>query len=302
MKEMNRRLEEKKEQVALKISLGAGILFVLVELLVAILSKSQAVLMDSVYDTSELVMILFSLKLVPLLYKPVSEKQPYGYSQVESLFIAIKGFVLVSVTVALIVNNVQIMFHGGRDVQFLPIAYFELFATVLGGAVMLILRRMNRLANSPILRTEIMEWTIDAVASFGMALAFFLPALIHHPWLERMLPYLDQVIAIFLSFFVLPLPIRAVVTAMIDIFLMAPEEETMRIIKEKCEPILTYYGLEEATYDVVRTGRKVWISIYILPMDEFISVTLYSKVQDLLEVSLAEEFNDFYIELLPDIL
>ncbi len=293
---MNRRLEEKKEQVALKISLGAGILFVLVELLVAILSKSQAVLMDSVYDTSELVMILFSLKLVPLLYKPVSEKQPYGYSQVESLFIAIKGFVLVSVTVALIVNNVQIMFHGGRDVQFLPIAYFELFATVLGGAVMLILRRMNRLANSPILRTEIM------VASFGMALAFFLPALIHHPWLERMLPYLDQVIAIFLSFFVLPLPIRAVVTAMRDIFLMAPEEETMRIIKEKCEPILTYYGLEEATYDVVRTGRKVWISIYILPMDEFISVTLYSKVQDLLEVSLAEEFNDFYIELLPDIL
>ena len=299
---MNRRLEKKKEQVALKISLGAGILFVLVELLVAILSKSQAVLMDSVYDTSELVMILFSLKLVPLLYKPVSEKQPYGYSQVESLFIAIKGFVLVSVTVALIVNNVQIMFHGGRDVQFLPIAYFELFATVLGGAVMLILRRMNRLANSPILRTEIMEWTIDAVASFGMALAFFLPALIHHPWLERMLPYLDQVIAIFLSFFVLPLPIRAFVTAMRDIFLMAPEEETMRIIKEKCEPILTYYGLEEATYDVVRTGRKVWISIYILPMDEFISVTLYSKVQDLLEVSLAEEFNDFYIELLPDIL
>lgn len=299
---MNRRLEEKKEQVALKISLGAGILFVLVELLVAILSKSQAVLMDSVYDKSELVMILFSLKLVPLLYKPVSEKQPYGYSQVESLFIAIKGFVLVSVTVALIVNNVQIMFHGGRDVQFLPIAYFELFATVLGGAVMLILRRMNRLANSPILRTEIMEWTIDAVASFGMALAFFLPALIHHPWLERMLPYLDQVIAIFLSFFVLPLPIRAVVTAMRDIFLMAPEEETMRIIKEKCEPILTYYGLEEATYDVVRTGRKVWISIYILPMDEFISVTLYSKVQDLLEVSLAEEFNDFYIEFLPDIL
>ena len=299
---MNRRLEEKKEQVALKISLGAGILFVLVELLVAILSKSQAVLMDSVYDTSELVMILFSLKLVPLLYKPVSEKQPYGYSQVESLFIAIKGFVLVSVTVALIVNNVQIMFHGGRDVQFLPIAYFELFATVLGGAVMLILRRMNRLANSPILRTEIMEWTIDAVASFGMALAFFLPALIHHPWLERMLPYLDQVIAIFLSFFVLPLPIRAVVTAMRDIFLMAPEEETMRNNKEKCEPILTYYGLEEATYDVVRTGRKVWISIYILPMDEFISVTLYSKVQDLLEVSLAEEFNDFYIELLPDIL
>lgn len=68
---MDRHLEEKRERIALTISLGAGILFVLAELMMAIFSKSQAVLMDSIYDASELVMILFSIKLIPLLYKPV---------------------------------------------------------------------------------------------------------------------------------------------------------------------------------------------------------------------------------------
>lgn len=299
---MDRCLEEKRERIALMISLGAGILFVLVELMMAILSKSQAVLMDSVYDASELIIILFSIKLVPLLYKPVSEKQPYGYSQVESLFIAIKGFVLASVTVALVVNNVQLMFHGGRDVQFEQIAYFELFATTLSGIVIIVLRRLNRGSNSPILKTEMMEWSIDAVASIGMSVAFFIPTFINHPYFDRFLPYLDQVIAIFLSFFILPLPIRAVVTAMRDIFLMAPEEETMGLIKEKCEPILKLYDLHETTYDVVRTGRKLWISIYVMPNGEFISVMLYSKIQDLLEEALQDDFSDFYIELLPDIL
>lgn len=299
---MDRHYEEKKEGVALKISLGAGILFVLAELMMAIFSKSQAVLMDSIYDASELVMILFSIKLIPLLYKPVSEKQPYGYSQVESLFIALKGFVLASVTVALVVNNVQLIFHGGRDIQFAQIAYFELFATCLSVIVIVILRRMNKDSHSPILKTEMLEWSIDAIASIGMTIAFVIPTFIEHSWLDSILPYLDQIIAIFLSFFILPLPVRAVVNAMRDIFLMAPEEETMNLIKEKCEPILKLYDLHETTYDVVRTGRKLWISIYVLPNGEFISVVIYSKVQDLLEATLQEEFSDFYIELLPDIL
>ena len=212
-----------------------------------------------------------------------------------------RAFVLASVTVALVVNNIQLMFHGGRDIQFNQIAYFELFATLLSVIVIVSLRKLNHESNSPILKAEMMEWSIDAIASIGMSVAFFIPILIDNPHLQPLLPYFDQVIAIFLSCFILPLPIRAVVMAMRDIFLMAPEEEMMGLIKEKCEPILTLYHLHETTYDVVRTGRKLWISIYVIPNGEFISVRLYSNVQDLLQKTLEEEFSDFYIELLPDI-
>lgn len=71
--------KQKSEQFSLKVSLFGGAVFVLLELTMAIYTSSQAVLLDSIYDGVELVMILFSLCLVPLLYKSSNEKRPFGY-------------------------------------------------------------------------------------------------------------------------------------------------------------------------------------------------------------------------------
>ena len=89
---------QKKEKQALWLSLTAGIVFAVVEFLFAIFTHSQSVLMDSVYDTSELIFIVLILYLTPLFYKPISESHPYGYFQLESIFLIVKGFMMISVT------------------------------------------------------------------------------------------------------------------------------------------------------------------------------------------------------------
>lgn len=105
--------KQKYEKIILKISLYAGMAFVVVELLMSLWSNSQAILMDAVFDAAELIVIGLSLFLTPLFYQPVSEKKPYGYSQFESVFIIVKGFMLISVTIGLITNNIQILLQGG---------------------------------------------------------------------------------------------------------------------------------------------------------------------------------------------
>lgn len=181
---------QKHEKSALKISLAGGTVFVILEFIMAVYTSSQAVLLDALYDGVELLMIFFSLFLVPLLYKPSSEKRPFGYMQMESLFMAVKGTIMASVTVGLIVNNIQIMLHGGRHVSFSTIAYFELFASVLSVAVIVLLRRMNARLSSPIVSMEIQEWKIDAATSLGMTVAFFLPAVITSDSFAAVTPYL----------------------------------------------------------------------------------------------------------------
>lgn len=93
-----------------------------------------------------------------------------------------------------------------------------------------------------------------------------------------MAPFLDQVIAILLSLFILPIPIKAILTAVRDIFL-----KKMNLIKEKCEPILHQHDFEQITYDVVRTERNLWISIYVVPKCDYISIRSYSIIQNELE-------------------
>ncbi|NCB93702.1 MAG: cation transporter [Clostridia bacterium] len=296
----NRR-KQKKERSALEISLMGSTLFVILEILMALYTSSQALLLDAVYDGAELVMILFSIGIIPLLYKPSNEKRPFGYLQVESLFLVLKGIVILSVTVGLIINNIQLILHGGRHVSFSIVAWFELSATFLSLFVIFILNRHNRNLSSPIVEMEIQEWKIDAVASVGMSVAFFLPVVVTASWMRPLMPYLDQLIAVVLSICMLPVPIRSIVSGLRDLFLLPPEEETISRIKELIEPVLQDYGYTELYYDIVRTGRKLWISVYITFDRDLLSIAKFRMVQEKIIQTLSTEYDDFYFELLPNI-
>lgn len=295
------RKNEKFEKSALRISLTGNLIFVILELAVAIYTSSQAVLLDSVYDGVELLMIFVSIILVPLLYKPSNENHPFGYLQVETLFVVVKGIIMTAVTAGLIINNIQIIIHGGRHVSFSVIAWFELAAAILSVIFIAILSYMNRHLSSPVVTMEIQEWKIDTAASLGMTVAFFLPMFLHADWFRPLVPYLDQCIAIILSICMLPTPIRAVVTGLRDLFLLPPEEETVQNIKDIITPILDAYGYDKLYFDIVRTGRKLWISVYITFDRDEISISRFKIVQNFIIQALSKEYQDFYFELLPDI-
>ena len=155
--------------------------------------------------------------------------------------------------------------------------------------------------DSPLITMEMEGWEIDSIASFGMAIAFFLPVLLPFPWFRPITPYLDQSITVTLSIFMLPTPIKTVITGLRDLFLIPPEEETVDEIKETIEPVLNAYGYKKLYYDILRTGRKLWISVYITFDKDLVSITRFKIVQNFCIQALAKKYTDFYFELLPDI-
>ena len=166
------RTKQKKERSALNISLIAGLVFALLEIIIALYTHSQAVLLDGFYDGVEAVMIVISIGIVPLLYRSSNEKRPFGYLQIESFFVVIKGFTMVAVTIGLIATNIEIVLNGGRHISFNNIAYFELFAALLSVLVIFLLKKKNAKTHSSLVAMEIQEWIIDGIASLGMSAAF----------------------------------------------------------------------------------------------------------------------------------
>lgn len=297
--------EIKTEQSALKLSMWTEIGFAVLEVVVALLTNSQAVLMDAVCDMTETITAIVSLKLVPLLYKPISERRPFGYSQVETWFLVIKGFMLLAVAVGLIVSNVQLILQGGRHVDFGIIAVFELFAGAVGAIVTVALKRMNRSVESPLVEAEVNGWYMDAVVSAGLGIAFLAPIVLKFQWMSNIVPYLDQVLAIILTFFILPEPIHMVVSGVRDLLMMAPEQDVVDKVKEIASPILEADGFlnqfEDIIFEVSRMGRRLWVAIYLKPNSNIISIRRWSAIQQEIEDALNEEFSDTYVELLPSI-
>lgn len=292
---------QKREKSAMSVSLYGNLVFVVIELMMALVTDSQAVLLDAVYDGVEFCMLLPSIFLIPLLYKPSNEEHPFGYMQIETIFVVVKGITMTAVTFGLIFNNINLMLHGGHIVSFHTVAGFELFACILGIIVTVYLYYKNKQMESPLINMEMQGWRIDSFISLGMTVAFLLPMLIPFDWFQHIVPYLDQLITIVLSLVMIPTPIHTVITGIRDLMLIPPEEETIDDIKETIEPIIGVYGHKNLYYDIVRTGRKLWISVYISFEKDIVSLSKFKRLQDQCIKALASKYSDFYFELLPDI-
>ena len=292
---------QKREKSAMSVSLYGNLVFVVIELVMALVTGSQAVLLDAVYDSVEFCMLLPSIFLIPLLYKPSNEEHPFGYMQIETIFVVVKGITMTAVTFGLIFNNINLMLHGGHIVSFHTVAGFELFACILGIIVTVYLYYKNKQMESPLINMEMQGWRIDSFISLGMTVAFLLPMLIPFDWFQHIVPYLDQLITIVLSLVMIPTPIHTVITGIRDLMLIPPEEETIDDIKETIEPIIGVYGHKNLYYDIVRTGRKLWISVYISFEKDIVSLSKFKQLQDQCIKALASKYSDFYSELLPDI-
>lgn len=265
-------IREQKEKRILMLSFVAGLIFAIVEFFYSIYSHSQSVLMDAVYDGTELIFIALILFLTPLFYRPVSEKYPYGFFQLESMFLIIKGFMMLAVTVSVSVGIIESALSGGNVVDEGQISAFQVLLGLVSVVIYAIMRKMNHSISSLTIDAELLGWKIDIAYSMGMAFAFFCSAFLAKTPLAWLAPYADPVIAVAVIVLTLPENMKMLVGAIKDIFLFSPDAETMEQIKEICHTIMEPTPFTPVFFDIIRTGRHIWVTVYYAVSDDVVVV------------------------------
>ncbi|SFG15086.1 Predicted Co/Zn/Cd cation transporter, cation efflux family [Lachnospiraceae bacterium C7] len=295
--------KEKVEKMVLRISfIGSAVLSVS-EIVMAIILGSYTVLMDGIFDTAELAMMGPLLILVPLLYKPVSEKRPYGYAQVESLFLLIKYGILFTITVAMISTNIHIIYQGGHKVSASNIAGYEIFLGI-GSIIMYVwLKFLSEKYASPTIKSEIYMWKTDIVGSIGISVTFLFQAIFGETYLKFLSSYIDSIVAITLSVFLLKEPVVVMLRGFKKLVLFAPPKETMDRIRSVVDKSLEEYPYEIAFLDVIQTGRKTWIEVYLQVKgdNKVINLEQWGEIRTNIKSKLKYDFDQLYVELIPDI-
>lgn len=290
----------KTERKILNLSLTGSILFLLAEIFFAIYTGSKAVLMDCVYDIADLVMIGPFIVLVPLLYKPMTERKPYGFAQVESLFVLIKYCILLGVDVVLVLNCVKTILSGGNEVDANVLAVFEL-AVSAGCVIMyLILTRFQKKYSSPSIKAELFIWKLDALSTLGVGCAFVLNLILMRTSLSFICPYVDPGIAIILAIVLIKEPIEMILDSLRSLVLFAPDKEIKEKIEEISKAELSAEGCEITAIEVIKTGRKIWAEIYFLPAGNTIDLVRLKELDRRINETAKAEFDSVYIDLLPD--
>lgn len=299
-----RKMEENKikiEKRALRLSFIGSFIFTLLEGIMFFLTKSHSILMDCIFDSAELIMIGPFMVLIPLLYKPVTEKRPYGFSQVESLLVIVKYGILTVITVQLMINNIEIIINGGHLVNAVSISIFELILGIGCILMFVILFYYSRKYKSMIIHTELYMWKVDILGSMGIALAFLVQIMFQRINLESIAPYIDPTVAIVMASLLLIEPIKLICQNLKGLVLFAPPEDKMEEIREVVETQLSKYCYCIEFLDVIQTGRKTWVQIYISSRTDSIQISdLYAARNEILK-TMKSSFDQIYVEIIPNL-
>lgn len=291
-------ISERKEKTILRLSFVAGLAFALVELIFAIYSHSQSALTDAVYDASELVFIALLLFLTPLFHKPVSEKHPYGYFQLESIFLIVKGVMMLSVTFGVVVEVIESALSGGNPVDDLQVSLFQLCLGAASVVIYVIMRRVNKNSSSPTVEAELMGWRLDIGYSLGMSLAFFASSFLVKTPLAFIAPYFDQIIAVLVMVFMLPESVKMLWSSVRDIFLFSPDEELVEQIKQICTESMENYAFSPVFFDITRTGRHLWVAVYFKVSSATLAVKQLKKATEEVNQKISSQLEECTCELI----
>ncbi len=298
-------MQDKKraEERILRFSFVGSLLFTITEVIMAAVLHSYTVLMDGVFDVADLILLGPFLVLIPLLYKPVTEKHPYGFAQVESVFLIIKYGVLLVVICLMIYENVRVILQGGHTVDVSGVAVYEMIIGFLCLAAWLILRRLSKKYTTPTIQSEVFLWKQDVVNSMGISVAFFAQSALKDTSLSSLAPYMDSVFAIVMAVFLLREPVASLISGFRKLVLFAPDEETMQMIRAAVDTSLENYPYTCSFLDVIQTGRKVWIEVYLTqnPDSSLVDISHWSQIRRNIRKSLTGKFDQIYVELIPDI-
>lgn len=291
-------ITEKREKQILMMSFLSGLAFAVVEFIFSIYSHSQSALTDAVYDASELVFIALLLFLTPLFHKPVSEKHPYGYFQVESIFVIIKGVMMLSVTMGVSAEVLDSALSGGNPVNNTQVSTFQFCLGAASILIFLLMKRLSRNLSSPTINAELLGWKLDILYSLGMSLAFFISQYLEKTPLGFISPYFDQIVAVLVMVFMLPESIRVLWGAVKDLFLFSPDKEFKDEAKNICNPILEQYHFSPVFFDITKTGRHLWIAVYFKIESENLAVQDFSNALNAINEKIQEQFQECTCELI----
>lgn len=291
-------ITEKREKLILKLSFFSGLVFAIAEFVFAIYSHSQSSLTDAVYDATELVFIALLLYLTPLFHKPISEKHPFGYFQIETVFLIIKGIMMLSVSLGVAAEILHSALSGGNPVDSAQVSLFQCALGIASILIYFAMKRWSRDLSSPTVEAELLGWKLDIVYSLGMSLAFFLSRYLELIPLAFLAPYFDQIIAVLVILFMLPENIQLLSRAFRDIFLFPPDQACVEEIKALCCPILEQYHFDPVFFDITKTGRHLWVAIYFQIQAGSLAVRELSEASQVINQTVSQEFQDCTCELI----
>ena len=221
-----------KERNALRWSIVGYAFMCIVGVTFALLTHSEAILLDGVYSGISFITALMATQVARLVRLPGSSMFHFGYAHFEPMLNALRGLLILGISLFALVSAVDALLGGGRKlVPGLAVIYGVSVATIC-----LILawrqRRLAREVGSPLLEVDARNWFVDGMISSTAAVAFIVAAVLTHLGHTTAADYVDPTLVVILVLVMARIPIITFWESLLEILQVAPRNLRSHLIGE----------------------------------------------------------------------
>ncbi len=263
---MQSSTEEKKY---LQISAFGNVLVGGVGVVFAMMSGSQAILLDGLFNLTYFGTGLFTIKVASLVAGGDDERFPHGYAFFEPLVNGMKGMLVLGVSIMALVGALQALFTGGRAIVAGTAVAYGVMASVACWVIAALTYRGGKTTGSPLVQADGENWIVNAAISSCVLLAFAAIFLFEALGLNQVVPYVDPAVVLSVILISIVVPVRMSWNAMMALLNRAPTEDVVRQVAQAVDTVLGGLPLIERFIRVIQPGRQRMVLVHVVLPDDF---------------------------------
>ena len=256
------------------VSAGGNVLLGCVGMAVAVVSGSQAILLDGLFNWTYFAAGLFTVKVAALVARGDDGRFPHGYSFFEPLVNGMKGMLVLGVSVLALVGAVQSLCSGGREINAGAAIGYGIFATISCAVLAWIMRRGAQITSSPLVRADAENWYVNAAISSCVLLAFASILVLYALDWAALVPFVDPVLVILVVLISISVPVRMSWHALMALLNRAPSEQIIQQVGRIVDASLADLPVQERFVRVIQPGRQRLVFVHVVLPPDFEPVRL----------------------------
>ncbi len=270
-----------REQAALKRSIAATLVVGASGVVFGILSGSLSIAFDGMFSVVDASMTALALVVSRLIAKENSSRFQMGFWHFEPMVLAFNGALLSLLSLYAFVNAVATLLDGGRALEFGWAIAYAMFVVVICFAMAFTERRANRTLRSAFVALDAKGWLMSGSITAALLAAFVVAYLLEGTPYSHWTPYVDPAILAVLTICLIPVPLKTVVQAMGDIFVIAPADLDALARRVAADVVARHGFLRAHTY-VSKAGRARMVEIhFVVPADrEFGRIGAFDAIRE----------------------
>lgn len=264
----------------------------------ALLTRSEAILLDGVYSLMSFFMALVAKRVAVLAEQPGSDTFHFGYAHFEPLLNVLRGLSILMICSLALVSALDALFNDGRPLN----AGLAVIYGVGASAGCLLLSQLQKRAakrlNSPTLTVDARNWLVDGLVSLGAATAFVIAYLLQHTQWQHLVPYVDPLLVTVLCAVLLWVPVMTIWENLREVLMVAPEPPVQSRIRERIEESVADIDTRELHVRMWKVGRIFYVMVHLVVPDSHV----FTRIADLdqVRVRLRQSLADFHPRLAVD--